>query len=160
MTILSRKWFLFVVLVLATLGIRSSAVGQAVETDQGLDELLEETTSPDAALKQFEENNPDIRQAAEQFSQRKFADASTTLEQARTANPALPPVGVIMGTWHARVKNLPAARAAFEVAARDDPKDPESYIVFGESALRQRRVTDADLLFAKSQQPAGCFRFQ
>lgn len=56
-----------------------------------------------------------------------------------------------------RVNNLPAARAAFEVAARDDSQDPEAFVVFGESALRQRRVTDASLLFERANNLLAAF---
>jgi len=157
MTMPFQKWLVLMAITLAGVGLQPSVLAQVVEEEPGLDKLLEETTGPDAAVKQFEDSNPDIRTAAEQFSQRKFVEASETLKQARTANPALPPTGVILGTWHARVNNLSAARAAFEVAARDDPNDPEAYIVFGESALRQRRVTDADLLFNKANSLLAAF---
>ena len=45
---------------------------------------------------------------------------------------------------------VPRPRTAFEMAARDEPSDPESYVAFGENALQQGRFTDAALLFDKA----------
>ncbi len=147
-------WFTFAAVAVVSHGFVGA---QVVDTETELDQMLEDTTGEGSAVKQFEKNNPDIRKAAEQFSKRDFKGASETLKLARAANPALPPVGVVLGTWHARVNNLQGARAAFEVAARDDPKDPESFVVFGESALRQRRVTDASLLFDRANNLLAAF---
>ena len=143
--------------VLVAWPLAAPVSAQVLDTETELDQLLDESTGPDAAVKQFEKTNPDIRKAAEQFSQRDFNGASETLKRARDTNPTLPPVGVILGTWHARINNLPAARAAFEVAARDNPTDPEAFVVFGESALRQRRVTDAALLFERANNLLATF---
>lgn len=92
---------LFAIIALSVAMNSNFTSAQVVESDTGLDQLLEETTGPDSAVKTFERNNPEIRTAAEQFSKRDFVGASETLKEAREKNPGLPPVGVVLGTWHA-----------------------------------------------------------
>lgn len=120
----------------------------AVGSDDDLEKLLD--TEQQTAAKAFEAKYPEVREAATKFSQRDFKGAEETLSAAKSAHPELPPAGVMLGKWYGQIKNSLAARTAYEMAARDEPNDPEPYVVFGENALRQRRFTDAALLFEKA----------
>jgi tetratricopeptide (TPR) repeat protein len=119
-----------------------------IESGDDLEKLLE--SEQQTAAKAFEAKYPEIREAATKFSQRDFKGAEETLSAAKLAHPELPPAGVMLGKWYAQIKNSLAARTAYEMAARDEPADPEPYVVFGENALRQRRFTDAALLFDRA----------
>ena len=129
--------------------VTSLAFAQEVATDQAtdLESLLE--GEQQTVVEKFQEKYPEIRDAAQKFSQRDFKGAEETLRSATEAHGELPPAGVMLGKWYAQINNSLAARTAYELAVRDDEDDPEAYVVFGENALRQRRFTDAALLFAK-----------
>ena len=126
-----------------------------VGSDEDLEKLLE--SQQETAAKAFEQKYPEIREAATQFSQRDFQAAEETLTAAKASHPELPPAGVMLGKWYAQIRNTMAARTAYEMAARDEPNDPEPYVVFGENALRQRRFTDAALLFDKAVEACNVY---
>ena len=123
---------------------------QPPQTDTDLEAMLDEETSGTATIRQFEEKVPEIREAATRFIAGDFKGAEDILTQAKEKNPGLPPAGVMMGIMYARANNAVAARNAYERAVRDDPTDPEPFVVFGDNALRQRRVTDAALLYDRA----------
>lgn len=117
-------------------------------SDEDLENLLD--SQQQTAAKAFEQKYPEIRDAATKFSERDFQGAEEVLTAVKASHPELPPAGVMLGKWYAQIRNALAARTAYEMAARDEPNDPEPYVVFGENALRQRRFTDAALLFEKA----------
>lgn len=93
---------------------------------------------------------PEIKAAFEKFTKQQFKDAEDQLKTICKGNPELPPAGIILGTWHFNAKQAGFARAAFERAVRDNPEDPEAFVVFGDNAVRQRRFTDGILLYEKA----------
>lgn len=92
----------------------------------------------------------DVQTAIKLFQGQDFDGAKTTLEKVYSAQPELPPPGVLLGQMFAASKNPGAARNALEMAVRDTPSDPESFVVFADTAFQQRRWTDADLLYKKA----------
>lgn len=143
-----RRWL--VIGLFAVISLGSSSAQEVVEPkkEQDLESLLQ--SEQQMALKKFEEKYPGVREAATKFSQRDFKGAEESLKAAKQASPELPPVGIMLGRLYARVNLGAAARTAYEMAARDEPGDPESYVAFGENALQQGRFTDAALLFDKA----------
>ncbi len=93
---------------------------------------------------------PELKAAYALFVNQQFQDAEDKLTELCRANPKLPPPGIILGTWHFKAKQPGFARAAFERAVRDNPEDPEAYVVFGDNALGKRRYTDAILLYREA----------
>ena len=94
----------------------------------------------------------DVGKAIVRFSNRDFDGAESLLKNVRNDHPELPPVGVLMGQLFSAAKDGNRARQYLEQAVRDDPKDPEAFVIFGDSALQQRRITDAALLFSKADE--------
>ena len=100
---------------------------------------------------------PEMQAAIEKFKQRDFKGAEAMLKEAVEGKPSLPPAGVFLGRLYAQIKQPAAARTAFEQAVRDNPDDPEAYVVFADSALQQRRFTDAILLYEKASAVANSY---
>lgn len=130
----------------------SARTGLAQESSaDDLEAMLEkELEDSSVATQQLETKYPKVQEAANQFLQRNFEEAEKLLKEAKELHPELPPAGVLLGSLYARANSSLAARTSYEKAVRDEPDDPEPYVVFGENAVRQRRFTDAALLFDKA----------
>ncbi len=101
-------------------------------------------------------DNPESQQyknvaaAIETFRKRDFDGARDLLTEARTAQPKLPPVEVIMAKLFAVGNLAPQARNELEQAVRRHPTDPEPYLMFGDASIVERRITDAAALYEKA----------
>ena len=70
---------------------------------------------------------------------------------ARDKDGGLPPGRVSMAQLYAAVNRVDLARAQLEQAATDSPESPEVYLVLGHLALREGRLTDAQLEFQAAE---------
>lgn len=100
---------------------------------------------------------PDINAAIARFMERDLDGCRTLLERARSVNPKLPPTGVMMAMLWLGVNQLGPARAELEQTAVQVPGDPEPYLLLGDLAFQERRVTEAGVLFEKASQLVGGF---
>ena len=91
-----------------------------------------------------------LEDAVTQFLNRDFAGAKQALDEIALSNPELPPAGVLLGKMFVASKNSVAARDAIEKAIVDAPSDPEAFVIFADTAVQQRRWTDAELLYEKA----------
>lgn len=91
-----------------------------------------------------------INDAMSRFLNRDFEGAQQLLREVTAQNPELPPAGILMGKMFAAAKNTPAARGAIENSVTDNPGDPEAFIIFADTAVQQRRWTDAELLYNRA----------
>jgi tetratricopeptide (TPR) repeat protein len=73
------------------------------------------------------------------------------LDQAVKKNADFPPAQVIMFQWFAQSNQESLARMALERAAVSDPQDPEVFVILGNLALQERRITEAESLFLRAQ---------
>ncbi|MFO0946784.1 MAG: tetratricopeptide repeat protein [Planctomycetota bacterium] len=96
------------------------------------------------------EGVPQVEQAVDAFRQRDYDKCFKLLEEAKKTNEEVPPPRLMLAKLYLTEDMLPQARANLEVAAMDSPEYPETYNLFGRLALREGRLTDADLNFAKS----------
>ena len=97
-----------------------------------------------------EPQSPEVKAAADAFKKRDFEGALKQLKEAVKKDPELSPANVILAQWFSQ-NNIPAGvRSALDQAVTEAPDDPESYIIMGEIAIRDRRITEADLLFQKA----------
>jgi len=92
---------------------------------------------------------PEIEEAAKVFRSGDFDAALKALQTAVKKYPDLPPPHVIMAGWFSASNQGAMARRALEQAIAASPNDPEAYQLLGETALRNREVTEAGLLFEK-----------
>ena len=99
----------------------------------------------------------DINNAIGRFRDRDIVGCRALLERARSNNPKLPPPGVMMSVLWLGVNQLQPARAELEDTAVKFPGDPEPYLMLGDLAFQDRRITDADVLFSKATELTTAF---
>jgi len=90
--------------------------------------------------------------AINRFRDRDIDGCRAILERVKSNNPKLPPPGVMMAMLWLSVNQLGPARAELEDTVVKFPKDPEPYLMMGDLAFQDRRVTDADMLFQRATQ--------
>ncbi len=99
----------------------------------------------------------EINNAIERFANRDIDGCRAILERARNNNPKLPPPGIMMATLWISANQLQAARAELEDTAVKFAGDPEPYLMLGDLAFQERRVTDASVLFDRAAQLTAAF---
>jgi len=99
----------------------------------------------------------DINNAIGRFRDRDIVGCRALLERARSNNAKLPPPGVMMSVLWLGVNQLQPARAELEDTAVKFPGDPEPYMMLGDLAFQERRITDADVLFSKATELTTAF---
>ncbi len=92
----------------------------------------------------------EVTDAVAKFKQRDFDGALKLLKEAVKKNADLPPAQVIMAQLFSQANIPQGVRNALEQATNESPDDPEAYAIMGDIALRERRVTEADLLYQKA----------
>ncbi len=113
---------------------------------------------PEAAEAEADKTIPEVAEAVALFQQRKFNDALIKLKEAVSKHPKLPPPQIIMAQFFAQAKQTNGVRASLEKAVIESPTDPEAFVILGDIALRERRVTEAALLFGRADQLRGSFK--
>ena len=105
--------------------------------------LIGKAVSDDAADKE-------VTGAINRFRDRDIDGCRAILERIKSNNVKMPPPGVMMAMLWLSANQLPQARSELEDSVIKFPKDPEPYLMMGDLAFQDRRVTDADVLFAKA----------
>jgi len=91
----------------------------------------------------------DVEQAIRRFQTNEIAEAQKLLKEAKKKNPQLPPGDVMLARLLLFANQVNAAGQVLEKVVAEEPDDPEAYILFGNMALRQGRLTSANLLLIK-----------
>ena len=102
-----------------------------------------------SSIEQIGAQHRDVASAVEQFKKGALLDCRNLLKKAREKDANLPPDGVLMARMLYASNQAGLAREELERTVREEPKDPEPYLIFGEIAFQQRHFTDADLAFQK-----------
>jgi tetratricopeptide (TPR) repeat protein len=102
-------------------------------------------------------HHADINNAIARFRDRDIDGCRALLERARSANPKLPPPGVMMAVLWLGANQLQPARAELEDTVLKHPGDPEPYLMLGDLAFQDRRIIDADVLFARATELTNAF---
>ncbi|OHB75306.1 MAG: hypothetical protein A2W31_02525 [Planctomycetes bacterium RBG_16_64_10] len=92
----------------------------------------------------------DVEQAITRYRNRDFEGASEFLTRAKQQHPELPPAEVLMAKLHFAANQVAAGRAGLERAVRDQPKDPEAFLILAELSNAEGRLTAADMLFTRA----------
>lgn len=95
---------------------------------------------------------PELDQAIEKFNAGEFDVALDLMKKASANHPELPPALVIQAKMLLSTNQVQAAIGSLEEAVREDPSAPEPYLELGDLAFRQRRLTEAGLLFEKANE--------
>lgn len=88
---------------------------------------------------------PSTDKARDLFNAGKVDDALKELQAAHRANPKLSPPRVALSLFFFQKQQGSAARAQLELAAAEDPRHPEVYLLNGNYALAEGRITDTIL---------------
>jgi len=104
-----------------------------------------------------EAQNKEINNAISRFRDRDIDGCEAILERAKSNNPKLPPPGVMMAMLWLSVNQLGPARAELEDTTVKFAGDPEPYLMLGDLAFQDRRVTDAAVLFEKASTLAASY---
>ena len=94
--------------------------------------------------------NQEVTGAINRFRDRDIDGCRAILERVKSNNAKMPPPGVMMAMLWLSVNQLGPARAELEDSVLKYPKDPEPYLMMGDLAFQDRRVTDADMLFKEA----------
>ncbi|MCE5266689.1 MAG: tetratricopeptide repeat protein [Planctomycetaceae bacterium] len=104
-----------------------------------------------AAAAKTSDQPREVTEAAALFKQNNAEGALKLLKEAVKKDPDLPPAHVIMAEWFAQMNSPVGMRAALERAVVDTPNDPEPYVLIGNVAMTERRVTEARLCYDKAE---------
>ncbi len=96
-----------------------------------------------------DEKYKSIGEAIGLFYRGDVVGAGRMLDDAKRANPELPPGAVMLAQLYFAGNQINQVRAQLENAVTNDPSDPEAYLLFGDLALREGRTTDAEALFTR-----------
>ena len=138
-----REFFSGVALCLAL--IVGCVVGTVAEAQVTAQTLIGKSVSDDAQTQE-------VTGAINRFRDRDIDGCRAILERVKSNNIKVPPPGVMMAMLWLSVNQLAPARTELEETVVKFPKDPEPYLMMGDLAFQDRRVTDADVLFSKATQ--------
>ena len=105
-----------------------------------------------------DEKYPDVVDAIKYFTNRDAKAALNSLKAAKTADPKLPPADMMLAQMWLLANQAGPARSALEECVKDNPDDPEAYLVLADLAFSDRQVAAAELLFTKAEQLAATFK--
>lgn len=113
----------------------------------------------EAYVEKVDVMHADVASALAVFKKGKFADARKLLTKATTADPALPPAGILLTRMFIAADQLRLASAELEKVIAEHPSDPEGYLGIGEVAVSERRFAIADLALQKATDFAKTKKF-
>jgi len=145
---MKRASFIAIVLVVALLAVWATS-GSAQDTPD-TPAAKPDAGTPPAAAEAAPPQMPEITDAIAAFRQRDTDGAMKFLKKAVKKDPDLPPPYVILAQFFASAQMAGGMRNALEQAVKENPNDPQAYAFFADLALRDRRVTEARLLFEKA----------
>ncbi len=106
---------------------------------------------PPEALPAGGQQFPEVAEGMELFKSLKFDEALDKFREAAQKHSQLSPGEVMMAKIFASIRNpqaAPAIRQYLDLATQESPEDPEAYVLLGDLARNDKRVTDAGLLYA------------
>jgi tetratricopeptide (TPR) repeat protein len=92
----------------------------------------------------------EISDALARFKDRDIDGTVKSLEAAVKKNPDLPPVYVLLAQIYSQANMPQGALQALEKGVQTNPEDPEAYIILAQVALRDKRITETELLLTKA----------
>jgi tetratricopeptide (TPR) repeat protein len=92
----------------------------------------------------------DIDKAIQFFTNRDVTNARLLIETAKSKDPSLPPIDVVMAKLYFASNNAAGGRASLERAVLETPSDPEAYLILAEQAVQQGRFIEAESLYDKA----------
>jgi len=133
----------FVAICLALAAARAAWAGPVTLTGSGPTLAVELDDATRSIL--------DAKEAIKSFQKSDFVACLEQLAQARKAHPELAPPHALFAKLAILANQGALIRPALESAIGEDPEHPEVFILFGDLALAEGRVTDAAVHFEKAR---------
>jgi Tfp pilus assembly protein PilF len=95
-------------------------------------------------------NPKELDQAVELFKKRDYDGCERLLKEVVREHKDMSPASILMVRLFAQMQSEGGMRAYLEKAVKEEPKDPEAFVILGSMAQDNRRFTEADLLFTKA----------
>jgi tetratricopeptide (TPR) repeat protein len=99
-----------------------------------------------------EKNSEKLDEAKRAFVARDIDRATKLLEESLKDHPDMPSAQIILAQWFYQFTQMPNMRAAVENAIKNDPTDPDPYVLLGRIAQDERRCTEADVLYSRASE--------
>jgi len=128
---------------IALAGAASASAGPVTITASG--------PTPAVELDDASRSILEVKEAIKSFEKRDFDACLKQLAQARKAHPELPPPHALFAKLAFLSNQGALIRPALESAIAEDHEHPEVFILFGNLALAEGRVTDAAVHFEKAR---------
>lgn len=129
-----------VLCLMVALGVMQPALAQNTPTAQM---LIGKAVSDD-------DQSAEVTNAISRFLASDIDGARAILERVKSNNAKLPPPGVMMSMLWMNVNRVAEARSELEDTVNKFPADPESFLMLGDLAFQDRRITESSLLFNKA----------
>jgi tetratricopeptide (TPR) repeat protein len=129
-----------VLCLMVALGVMQPARAQNTPTAQM---LIGKAVSDD-------DQSAEVTNAISRFLASDIDGARAILERVKSNNAKLPPPGVMMSMLWMNVNRVAEARSELEDTVNKFPADPESFLMLGDLAFQDRRITESSLLFNKA----------
>ncbi len=142
-------------LLLLGLGMGWAAMGMAAAASAGEAPAAASAAPGAEAITTPLAKVPEMQEAAILFRNGQFDKAADVLRTAARKYPDFPPAQVILAQFFAAVNQSANMREALEEAIAEDPEDPQAYAILAEMAVRNRQITEAGLLYAKTLELAN-----
>ncbi|HZW31791.1 MAG TPA: tetratricopeptide repeat protein [Isosphaeraceae bacterium] len=139
------SWACGVAVVIALAGAPAIRAGSILLTPEWLEKSGSTTEAGDTSRGLVE-----LDQATRSFQGGDFDACLRQLGAAVQAHPELPPAHALFARLAIESDHASLIRPALERAIAEDPEHPEVFLLFGELALREGRLTDAALHFEKA----------
>jgi Tfp pilus assembly protein PilF len=138
LTQVSRRFALALALVVATAG---SAWSQQVTNETLIGDAVADADSPKYS---------DIERAITRFANNDVISAKSLLESAKRADDKLPPVDMMMAKLYLLSNNTAAYLISLEEVLRNEPGDPEPYLLLADQAIGSNQAVQASALYDKA----------
>lgn len=103
-----------------------------------------------SSIEQIGPQHSDVATAIEQFKKGSFVESRESLVAATKKDPKLPPAGILFARLLFAANQPNLGHSEVERVVSSHPEDPESYLLFGELSLQQRRFSESELSFRQA----------
>jgi len=147
----SLRWG-FVAVVAGIVGLATNSQAKAQITVKA---LLKNSVSD---VNEDSDYAKDIQDAITRFTNRDAKGALGQLESAKKKNKQLPPADMMLAQMWLMANQGGPARGALEECIKENPTDPEAYLVLADLAFSDRQITASELLFGKAKELTADFK--
>jgi tetratricopeptide (TPR) repeat protein len=132
------------------LGIGLSASLGVIPTSSSAGIISPSSVTPSGLLGANGEGIPEVEEAIRSYVRNELDQCFEQLKVAVARHPELPPAPTLLAMVHILQRRTREGRVLLDRVAAEDPSQPEVYLLFGELALADGRLTDALLHYQRA----------